>query len=454
MTIICNELKRVMKEGGNMWINIGDTFYGGGGATGQPYDWVSISTQNRDKYPLDGAVTLNKCGCGVCVSKQKIGIPFRLRFALNDIGLISRDDVIWRKKNHMPGSQRDRFTVSYEFLFRFVKNNSKKTWWYNQKKREWLTEEPNPNPISYWRLRRNGHKIAVKEWAGFDYYFDLDSIRKPHLTNEGRPGGLVRTRDFGYNSKYLNPDDYAKWYFEEREKKGFHDHGDDSQMGFGQQKRGHKMENLPHPYGKAPDDTMELDMKEEAERTGYSTHSASRLTTGLHVKHKAGIIVGHELGKTPSDIIDTTKTEAGNEKDFKGAGIHRRIGQAYQNALQSDPNYLGKTPDDVYDGKFAEESESFNSPRARQAREGYEPSFYHELGGNPGDILEINTRANTLSWCKTCQAMVHEPICPVCKSKTIGHYAGFPEELIKDPIIVSTPEGRCECEDCGHTWKI
>ena len=72
MVTICNELKRVMKEGGSMWINIGDTFWGGGGATGVPYDWESISTTNLEKYPQNGAITKNKCGCQVCVSKQKM----------------------------------------------------------------------------------------------------------------------------------------------------------------------------------------------------------------------------------------------------------------------------------------------------------------------------------------------------------------------------------------------
>ena len=185
MVGICEELKRVMKIGGSMWMNIGDTFWGGGGATGIPYDWDSISTQNLEKYPQNGAVTKNKCGCPICIPKQKIGMPMRMRLALNDIGFISRDDIIWYKPNHMPGSQRDRFTVSYEFLFRFVKNNNKKTWWYNQKKREWK-DTPQEG----------------EDWAGYHYYFDLDSVRKPHLTNEGRPGGLVRTRELNYNSKY------------------------------------------------------------------------------------------------------------------------------------------------------------------------------------------------------------------------------------------------------------
>jgi len=47
---------------------------------------------------------------------------------------------------------------------------------------------------------------------------------------------------------------YDEWYFEQREKKSWHDHEHDETMGFGQQKRGFKVKNLPHPRGKNPGD--------------------------------------------------------------------------------------------------------------------------------------------------------------------------------------------------------
>ena len=296
MVTICNELKRVMKEGGSMWINIGDTFWGGGGATGVPYDWESISTTNLEKYPQNGAITKNKCGCQVCVSKQKIGIPYRLRIALNDIGLISRDDIIWRKDNHMPGSQTDRFTNSYEFLFRFVKNTSKKTWWRNNKTKEWAEIQPKEDV----------------DCSGFHYYFDLDSVRKPHKT--GPTKFNIRVRD--------------------------------AQKGILKEKYG----ELYNASEQEIKDYNEKEMREEAADKGYSTHSASRTTTGLHVKHKYGIPVRHELGKTPSD---------------------------------------------VYDGFYTDNAEEMNSPRAREAREGYEPSFYNEKGANPSDVINSNNPVET-----------------------------------------------------------
>jgi len=53
-------------------------------------------------------------------------------------------------------------------------------------------------------------------------------------------------------------EDYEKWYFEEREKKSWHDHEHDETMGFGQQKRGFKVKNIPHPRGKNPGDLWRI----------------------------------------------------------------------------------------------------------------------------------------------------------------------------------------------------
>jgi len=70
---------------------------------------------------------------------MKLGIPYRLRFALNDMGWVSRDDIIWYKgkrypdgkitKVAMPESVKDRMSCSYEMLFHFVKEP--KGYWFD-----------------------------------------------------------------------------------------------------------------------------------------------------------------------------------------------------------------------------------------------------------------------------------------------------------------------------------
>ena len=78
------EIRRVLKDDGTVWLNIGDT-YG---------------------YP----------------PKNLVGIPWRVAFALQDDGWILRQDIIWHKPNPMPESVKDRCTKSHEYIFLLTKN--------------------------------------------------------------------------------------------------------------------------------------------------------------------------------------------------------------------------------------------------------------------------------------------------------------------------------------------
>jgi DNA modification methylase len=50
-----------------------------------------------------------------------MGIPWRVAFALQADGWYLRDCIVWHKPSPMPGSQRDRCTSSYEFIFQLTK---------------------------------------------------------------------------------------------------------------------------------------------------------------------------------------------------------------------------------------------------------------------------------------------------------------------------------------------
>lgn len=109
---------RVLKPTGNLFVNIGDTFAG---------SWGNMSHPRARDYP-EGRPPQSAPGM---MPKNKLGIPYRLRFALNDMGWVSRADIIWHKgkeypdgkitKVAMPESVKDRMACSYEMLFHFVK---------------------------------------------------------------------------------------------------------------------------------------------------------------------------------------------------------------------------------------------------------------------------------------------------------------------------------------------
>ncbi len=180
---LCNifdEVKRVLRDDGTCWVNIGDTYYGSS----------SYSNEGRAGFnPKDGNTSEwkrqfgnGKClTCGKscktqfcdrdCLNKQGndfrsknrqlpdkclIMIPMRFVIEMVNRGWILRNTIIWHKKNCMPSSAKDRFTVDFEYIFFFSKKKK--------------------------------------------YYFEQQL--EPHTTNENRPNGIVREREFGYDTKY------------------------------------------------------------------------------------------------------------------------------------------------------------------------------------------------------------------------------------------------------------
>lgn len=107
---VFHEVRRVLKEDGTLWVNIGDS-YCGTGNKGDYKDPKNPNGRNGQKMAVNG-----KLG-GVYKSKDLIGIPWMLAFALRDDGWYLRQDIIWQKPNPMPESVTDRCTKSHEYIF-------------------------------------------------------------------------------------------------------------------------------------------------------------------------------------------------------------------------------------------------------------------------------------------------------------------------------------------------
>lgn len=93
---VFDEIYRVLKSTGTLWLNIGDSY---------------ASVRNADK-PATYGLTV----------KDLVGIPWRVAFALQDRGWILRQDIIWAKPNPMPESVTDRCTKAHEYVFLFSKS--------------------------------------------------------------------------------------------------------------------------------------------------------------------------------------------------------------------------------------------------------------------------------------------------------------------------------------------
>ena len=110
---VFREVKRVLKDDGTVWLNLGDSYAGSGhgGNLGKNKKLKSMTPLKQT--PLAG---LKK--------KDLIGIPWRVAFALQEDGWYLRQDIIWHKPNVMPESVKDRCTKSHEYIFLLSKSKN------------------------------------------------------------------------------------------------------------------------------------------------------------------------------------------------------------------------------------------------------------------------------------------------------------------------------------------
>ena len=129
MVQIFREVRRVLRSDGTLWLNLGDSYSGSGGAGGD-YNEGGLK-EGQPKYGPKSAPNLKP--------KDLCGIPWRVALALQADGWWLRSDIIWHKPNPMPESVTDRPTKAHEYLFLLTKSAR--------------------------------------------YYYDADAIREPHQTN-------------------------------------------------------------------------------------------------------------------------------------------------------------------------------------------------------------------------------------------------------------------------------
>jgi len=119
MVEVFREVRRVLRDDGTLWLNLGDSYAGGGGHSPNA---PSSATSKSGKYG-DALVSGGIKPQGVIKVKDLIGIPWRVAFALQADGWYLRQDIIWHKPNPMPESVTDRCTKAHEYIFLLTKSN-------------------------------------------------------------------------------------------------------------------------------------------------------------------------------------------------------------------------------------------------------------------------------------------------------------------------------------------
>lgn len=122
MVEVFREVRRVLRDDGTLWLNLGDSYasYRDGKATPDTTRGESTGTL-VPKGEAKNRMASTFAGTGI-KHKDLIGIPWRVAFALQSDGWYLRQDIIWHKPNPMPESVRDRCTKAHEYIFLLSKS--------------------------------------------------------------------------------------------------------------------------------------------------------------------------------------------------------------------------------------------------------------------------------------------------------------------------------------------
>lgn len=112
---VFDEIWRVLKDDGTVWLNIGDSYAGSGkGPAG------NLGSNHNERHMEHAHSAIVPEGLK---QKDLVGIPWRVAFELQKRGWYLRSDIIWHKPNPMPESVKDRPTKSHEYIFLLTKSD-------------------------------------------------------------------------------------------------------------------------------------------------------------------------------------------------------------------------------------------------------------------------------------------------------------------------------------------
>lgn len=262
MQEIMREIKRVLKNTGTCWINLGDTYAGGNAHS----DWSGCTPEfmGRNKE------TKQKFKAGVknhLTAKSRYGIPERFYINCIDDGWIARNHIPWYKSNSMPSSVKDRFTNKWESVFFFAKNQK--------------------------------------------YYFNLDAVREKSIT-ESKPFNLrVRENITGHTQAKLGDKSYTATK-EEMEK-----YNKDGTKRYTDEKLGHRNGLGASTLDKKQDSTLGADGKPIPTYAGFNDRwrkkqqnepdNKYRLVNRIKDARDDGLdhdhCLDHPKGKNPGDVF-------------------------------------------------------------------------------------------------------------------------------------------------------
>ena len=214
-----------LTDDGTLWVNIGDSYYNYRSDGNYPKQTVS---KTRQDLPTKTPVRGNKLE-GL-KSKDLIGIPWMLAFALRADGWYLRQDIIWHKPNPMPESVQDRCTKAHEYIFLLSKN---KNYYFNNEAikepaKDWGTRDRsngkyhNPGSglvphsgltKSYERKnKRSVWSVTKKPYKGAHFATFPPELIEPCILAGSEPGDIVLDPFMGSGTTAMVAKQHGRYY--------------------------------------------------------------------------------------------------------------------------------------------------------------------------------------------------------------------------------------------------
>ena len=199
MVEVFREVWRVLRDDGTLWLNMGDSYAGGGRGFG--YGGKQDTNKGREGMPTSIVPPGLK-------PKDLCGIPWRVAFALQADGWFLRQHVIWHKPNPMPESATDRCTKAHDYIFLMTKSGNPLTWTNNKLgistrvappgirgaegvDWEWVEHSACEGEGCDNKRCING-RVKTSLWQGHDYYYDAEAIKEDAKDEESYSGRKFR----------------------------------------------------------------------------------------------------------------------------------------------------------------------------------------------------------------------------------------------------------------------
>jgi len=117
MVEVFREVRRVLRDDGTLWLNLGDSYMATKNCVNPPQ-----TVANGSMRDMPGFIAPNRKDQEGLKTKDLVGIPWRVALALQADGWWLRQDIIWHKPNPMPESVTDRCTKAHEYVFLITKS--------------------------------------------------------------------------------------------------------------------------------------------------------------------------------------------------------------------------------------------------------------------------------------------------------------------------------------------